>query len=607
MQATKRSAFSVEDKCRHVCKWKESHKSKREYAKANGISKSSFCDWVDDYEAGKYSDVMVKSVKKIKSSAYPQVEQSLVKYIELRRSLLSRDKCGLSWISLKSKAVEFAEKLLSDEEYREFRSSDGWLDRTLKRHNLIGVNLHGESGDMSHEEAEQKMECFRREFATILDANKISLDRVWNADQSGLYYQKLPNHIYCNPEERVTLRGVKLMKDKSRITLMFCSSPTGDKIPIAVVGTSKRPQCWDQCDNNPPCPYTHQRNAWFDQKVFIWWLTTVYAVEMRKRFGNNKVVLLLDNCPAHVGIENNVIPSNIIIVFLPANMTALYQPADQGMIAILKLGYKHEMLSRLLRVCDDPVTYANARELGSRQRAGCRGLAYGNKPTLLDAMEILHDLWNPSEGRYSNRDLIQRCWRKANCLPLLQDIEYSSEVGHRDRSEKKIDSDLLDDLCASMHALSHKVNNLADVPDFIKDSLITDSDGVSAPQYREVVEYWCNVEDDPAVINSEIDEAAERLENAVVDDELSENAIEEPEQAHFVESALSNAEVDQLLLMLSRWGNSMISEARKRMATRMIREIQHQRLERPTVQSSLDMFFYSVSNGSNSSAMLRFN
>ena len=41
------------------------------------------------------------------------------------------------------------------------------------------------------------------------------------------------------------------------------------------------------------------------------------------------------------------IPSKILIAFSPANMTALYQLTDQGVFAVLKRRYAHEMLAYL--------------------------------------------------------------------------------------------------------------------------------------------------------------------------------------------------------------------------------------------------------------------
>eukprot|EP00957_Ditylum_brightwellii_P177821 13545048-Ditylum_brightwellii.AAC.1 len=43
---------------------------------------------------------------------------------------------------------------------------------------------------------------------------------LYNVDQSGLFYQKLPNSLYVQKEQKTSFKGVKQMKDKTRITAM---------------------------------------------------------------------------------------------------------------------------------------------------------------------------------------------------------------------------------------------------------------------------------------------------------------------------------------------------------------------------------------------------
>ena len=84
----------------------------------------------------------------------------------------------------------------------------------LKRNNFVNVKLAGEAGDIDLVAAEKSMHLFRSELTEICESNDIPLERILNADQTGLYHQKLPNNMYCKKEERTTLRGSKLMKDK---------------------------------------------------------------------------------------------------------------------------------------------------------------------------------------------------------------------------------------------------------------------------------------------------------------------------------------------------------------------------------------------------------
>ena len=61
------------------------------------------------------------------------------------------------------------------------------------------------------------------------------------------------------------------------------------------------------------------------------------------------VVLVIDGFSGHD--ENCIDPHQQVKVFkFPPNVTALYQPLDQGIIAALKMGYKSRLLEKLFEV-----------------------------------------------------------------------------------------------------------------------------------------------------------------------------------------------------------------------------------------------------------------
>ena len=99
------------------------------------------------------------------------------------------------------------------------------------------------------------------------------------------------------------------MKDKTRITLMVCTSEDGKKVPLTVVGKSKNPLSFQ--GKKPPLQYN-----------------------TKKCFGDVNAILLLDNCTAH-DIPMPSIPERLTILFLPPNVTNRHQPADMGQIASL--------------------------------------------------------------------------------------------------------------------------------------------------------------------------------------------------------------------------------------------------------------------------------
>jgi len=197
------------------------------------------------------------------------------------------------------------------------------------------------------------------------------MKRIYNADQTGLFYQKLPNRIYVDKDLKKDCAGAKQM-------------------PLSLVGKAKNPRCFDHLDN-PPMAYKDQKNAWFDQKITIWWIFQVFIPHHTHHYGRSKAILLLDNCTAHK-INMEFLPDWLKIVFLPPNVTNTHQPADMGIIASLKVGYKTSMLMQLLEIFDKEDGYEKAARLRQSTKKGCRGLRLGGKPTVLDAMHILDEM-----------------------------------------------------------------------------------------------------------------------------------------------------------------------------------------------------------------------
>ena len=57
----------------------------------------------------------------------------------------------------------------------------------------------------------------------------------------GLFYQKLPNSMYVQGNNKKRFKGTKQMKDKTRATAMICTAADGTRLPIAIIGKAKKP------------------------------------------------------------------------------------------------------------------------------------------------------------------------------------------------------------------------------------------------------------------------------------------------------------------------------------------------------------------------------
>ena len=99
-----------------------------------------------------------------------------------------------------------------------------------------------------------------------------------------------------------------------------------------------------------------------------------------------------------------------------------------GMIASLKVGYKTLMLNQLLDLFDEEGGFELATERRKKQKKGCKGLRYGGKATVMDAIKILHGIWS-RDDKYAKVDGIKRCWRKADILPISwNNLTFSRKI-----------------------------------------------------------------------------------------------------------------------------------------------------------------------------------
>ena len=461
---------------------------------------------------------------------YIEIEKKLVNYIHARRRSYTQDKCGLSWIRMKTKCLQWAQKY---EGMDDFSCSNNWIHKVLVRNCLMKVNLHGEGNEMTPEREAEVMTPWLSNFHEFLSSKGITSECLYNADQSGLYYQKLPNTLYVSKEEKKKIRGTKQMKDKQRITLMICTSASGSKLPICVVGKSEMPKCFK--DNHVPLPYTNQTNAWFDRNVTRWWIQNVLLRFHDKTHGRGTpCCILLDNCSAHKLTDQEferLEGRNVFVKFFPPNVTSKRQPADMGIIASIKVGYKVLMLNQLLDLFDEDGGYELAVERRKKQKPGCKGLAFGGKATVLDAIKILDSIWR-KDSTYAKKDGIRRCWRKADILPSSWNADINNDVGSASLPEcdKKLSEEDCSVLCNLMKSIQlkakvEKLDTSRSGANCFENSFVCDPDAIYMPptSWIDMATNWIDIEEDPDIIEDEIEEVIDELEVIDLNENLTDN------------------------------------------------------------------------------------
>ena len=292
-------------------------------------------------------DVSSKKRKVMRLAKDDRLDEALYLWFIQKRS----QDMPVSGPILCEKATQLHEMLHKDDESTleaPFNASRGWLWRFCQRHGIRQLSLQGEklSSDGS------VIEPFKAELQELLEHEQLTLDKVYNCDETGLCYRSLPNKTLAAKSEK---DASNMKKQKDRVTIMACSNATGThKLPLVMIGKSVNPRCFKHVNKRAlPVQYSAQKSAWMDSHIFSQWFhhEFVPAVKRYQKEGDSQVkaLLLLDNAPSHPDASSLISEDgNIKAFYLPPNTTPLIQPMDQGVLEALKRRYRKALLQKLL-------------------------------------------------------------------------------------------------------------------------------------------------------------------------------------------------------------------------------------------------------------------
>lgn len=231
-------------------------------------------------------------------------------------------------------------------EHTTFAASNGWLRRWQERHNVKSSILSGESADVK----QQDVDDWKKRLPMICDGFNDS--DIFNADETALFYRQLPSKSMTVKGEATA--GIELSKD--RITVLFATSMTGEKLKPLIIGRSANHWCFRGTNiASLGVYYFSNRRAWMTSKIFTQWL---YKINNKFKKEGRKSLLFIDSCPSHAAVDL----SNVKIQMLPPNTTARLQPCDAGIIRAYKLQYRRTFLQQILFKADSDET-ATATEI----------------------------------------------------------------------------------------------------------------------------------------------------------------------------------------------------------------------------------------------------
>nr|XP_033804225.1 jerky protein homolog [Geotrypetes seraphini] len=335
-----------------------------------------------------------KSVEKRHTLHTPKMEAldlALYEWFSLKRS---EGSC-ITGPMLQEKAREF-HKRMNIEGQCSF--SSGWLTRFKVRHGIRKLDLSGEQKSADFEVAVS----FHDMFSELVAENGLTPEQVYNADETGLMWKCLPNSTFTGGNEKV---APELKLNKERITLLVCANASGNhKIKLCVIGKFAKPRCFEGI-TNLPVDYRAQSNSWMDADIFATWFQYSFVPSVKENLRkkgipeNSKVLLLLDNCRAHPPAEE-LVNGNIFVCYLPASVTSLIQPMNQGVIQNVKMFYRRDFMRKMTNF-DGTI------------------LDFQEKYNLKDAIYTVSCAWDSVRS-----ETLQKCWRKL--WPAVISVEPSS-------------------------------------------------------------------------------------------------------------------------------------------------------------------------------------
>ncbi|CAI9723524.1 transposable element-derived 1-like [Octopus vulgaris] len=109
---------------------------------------------------------------------------------------------------------ELQSKPLTAPEPKDFQASKGWFHCFQKRFKIKYVSLHGETTSGNKEAAMKYLDTFRQ----ILKDKRYKLEQVFNMDETGLFWKKMPSRrfLLLNNETHRCLSTVSLVPEDSQ-------------------------------------------------------------------------------------------------------------------------------------------------------------------------------------------------------------------------------------------------------------------------------------------------------------------------------------------------------------------------------------------------------
>lgn len=346
------------------------------------------------------SEKMDNNVKRIRSEGNLEEITNFILYLINKCNEVHIPICDSlirEWALTKAKELKFVD----------FKASNGWLNGLKKRNSINLKTISGESASSDYYSAIKYQQNFKSKIIEYGEEN------IYNLDETCLFWRQLPSKTITSKQK---ISGIKA--SKNRVTILFASSMSGEKLTPLIIGHYKRPRPLLGLDlDYLGLKYTSSKNGWMNSSIFEEYCNLIND-QMKSK--NKNILMLMDNFSAHVNLKL----SNITFEYIPKNTTALIQPLDQGIISNFKTYYRKNFLNSIVTILPSGIEFKydsyNLKNALENISASWQSV---KNTTISNCFNVLRSQETPE-----NEDIIYEVNKISRLSSILKDNNYVSEL-----------------------------------------------------------------------------------------------------------------------------------------------------------------------------------
>uniref|UniRef100_A0A8D1GBG6 HTH CENPB-type domain-containing protein n=1 Tax=Sus scrofa TaxID=9823 RepID=A0A8D1GBG6_PIG len=254
-----------------------------------------------------------------------------------------------------------------------FSASKGWFVRFRGRHCWPHLKMPST--------APGKEDPYPEVLKSIIQEGEYTPQQVFNVDETGLYWKRMPEGTRLSLEEK-TERWVVPSRD--RLMLLLGGNAAGDfKLKPLLVYRSENPRALKGYSKpNLPVIWRSNKKAWATRSIFHEWFTCFFCPAVEKHCAQNnlasKALLILDSAPCHP-VNLSDLSDKVRVEYLCDSTANLMQPVGQGIASTFKAHYLRRTFEHILEATDGEET----AEVG----------AFWRNHSIMDAVDNIAVAW----------------------------------------------------------------------------------------------------------------------------------------------------------------------------------------------------------------------